>query len=305
MSRYDDLSNIAQKLNQTPKDVITNNWGNCLSSSFIHQTIDNNILNHKKFFRKKHLPFCRGNLYIYSFPSYRVFEIIKNNPILQECRGLITTQLGVRCRPLPVMETRSWTHFLDHINNPSIDITIKIDGQMVLFIHTLNGYKPINKAGKIIKLPKKLFIQVKNLISDAEILGLTPVFEYTDIDKPNVLRSKTGITLVGLRSILTGKIAHSSELIYIAKQYGIGHVLQVTSINDLPDSIIEGVVVNDKNNIWRAKTPEFIELRKLVTSFRYHNSDEVTQPELISEKDIKFHLPKKEFSKWKRRKKEK
>lgn len=307
MSGYDTLALMAHKLSQRPKDQTSSEWGRYeLSSSYIHREVDAAVSRHRKLFRRKKLPFCRGHLYIYRHPSTRVFDLIKNEPILQECRGLITSLLGVMCRPLPVMETKRWEDATAALDDGAT-ATVKIDGRMVMFIQTPDGLRSVDKAGRVVRLPRRCVRQVQQLVHDAEVLGLTPVFEFTDKQRPVVIRTPTALSLVGIRSILTGRIMEVSDLLTVANQYGVDTVTPVTSTADLTKlGLIEGLVFASSDTVWRAKTPEFRELRGAVNSIRYRH-DGLQRPIslcLLSDKDIEAHLSKREITILKRRKRE-
>ena len=263
------LREIAEKLNHTPTDIADGDWGSMsISSSLLMNNIEPMVYKYRKLFRRKKLHYEDGlYLYIYSFPSFRLYELIRKECILRECRGIIMSPLGVRNRPFPVIPTIEWKDALELIEYA----TIKINGLMFTGLPVRNKIYLLNKGGKAIRIEDKYYNRVKRLIRDADILGLTPIFEYTDENKPFVIREKSGCYLVGLRSIRTGKMALSSDLIEIANIYELDKVTEVTKTDLLNiGRTIEGIVVNDGENISRAKTADFKKLQKITSILRYN-----------------------------------
>jgi len=303
MSHIDELRAIAESLNNNPKDDPTNDWGPInLSSNYLTNRIEESVRPHGKLFRRKKLSFESGLiLYIYSYPSYRLFELIRSDPILKECRGLIMSPLGVRSRPFPVIPTIDWEDAL--IRAKTEDATIKINGMMVTGLVTKEGIVCIGKGGKIIDLPPDYQTKMEMLIRDADILGLTPVFELTDFANPLVLRVPSGCYLVGLRSIRTGRMARTADLIKLAKYYSLDPLTIICPEEmTIQANQIEGVVFNDGETIVRAKTPFFRKLQKITSILRYGRKGDLG--ELIAEVDravLKYNLTTREIDDLKRR----
>jgi len=266
-----NLKSLAAKLNSSPTDDMGDNWG-CVgvSSQYIATNLDHRVSKFKKLFRRKKLSYDSGLLlYIYSYPSYYMYELIKKEPLLRECRGIIMSPLGVRIRPFPVIPTVPWEE-IEHYDTDKFDMTIKINGIMFTGLLVKDKIYCINKGGKAIRIHDQYYGRVKRLIHDAEVVGLTPIFEMTDKDKPLVIREQTACYLIGLRSIRTGRMARSEDLIPLAEQYGLDKIRPITKTELLNNTeTIEGVVFNDGKNIARAKTPEFRSIQKITSLLRY------------------------------------
>jgi len=296
------LRDIAETLNHTPTDDYHGDWGSMsISSNLLMNNIDPLVHKYKKLFRRKKLHYDKGlYLYIYAFPSYRLYELIRKECILRECRGIIMSPLGVRTRPFPVIPTIEWKEALKNIDNA----TIKINGIMFTGLPVRNKIYLLNKGGKAIKISDKYYGRVKRLVRDSDILGLTPIFEHTDEDKPLVIREQSGCYLVGLRSIRTGKMALSIDLINIAREYKLDELTMVTKTDLLNiDRLIEGVVINDGENIFRAKTNDFKKLQKITSILRYGRKGNLE--DLIPDVDVElivYNLTNRELGILKRRK---
>jgi hypothetical protein len=265
------LRALAEQLNATPKDSIDDDWGTMgVSSNYIMTHLKHRVGQHKKLFRQKKLSYESGLvLYIYSYPSYHMYELIRKESLLRECRGIILSPLGVRTRPFPVIPTVNWSD-IKHYDDSQFDITIKVNGIMFTGLQVRDKIYCINKGGKAIRIHDNYYGRVKRLVRDADVLGLTPIFELTDQDKPLVIRENTGCTLVGIRSIRTGRMARAFDTIDVADMYSLDKLVKIymTDLLNL-DKTIEGIVFNDGENIARAKTPEFKKLQKITSILRY------------------------------------
>lgn len=297
MPRIDKLRAIAEHLNNNPVDLPTEDWGPLnLSSSYIAKELEDRVRPHGKLFRRKKLAYESGLvLYIYSYPSYRLFELIRSDSLLKECRGLIMSPVGVRNRPFPVIPTIDWSEALNRVEKETA--SVKINGTMITGLVTKNGIVLIGKGGKERVETKAYAERMKTLVQDADILGLTPIFEVTDKDHPLVLREESGCYLVGLRSIRTGRMACIADLVNLSVHYNLLHP-PIIDRNDMErlDRHIEGVVFNDGETIVRSKTDAFRKLQKITSILRYNRRGDLS--DLIHEVDhesLQYNLTTKEL----------
>lgn len=265
-----DIRSLAEKLNSTPQDILTEDWDtNIISSSFILDNLDAVVSKYGKLFRRKKLPYENGLvLYIYAHPSYRLFELIKEEPLLRECRGIIMSPIGIRNRPFPVIPTISWDLAVEKLKTTRA--YIKINGKMITGMVIDGNPICIDKSGNLLT-DSSYEDRMAALIFDLDIHGLTPIFELTNSEKPMVLREATNCYLVGIRSRRTGRLASGTDLIYLSIMYNLGSVDQV-SFDDL-DKVEkkEGLIFNDEFQLIRSKTPLFHKLQKITSIIRFNN----------------------------------
>jgi hypothetical protein len=210
--------------------------------------------------------------------------------------------LGVRSRPFPVIPTVPWED-IQHYDESAFDITVKINGIMFTGLPIRDKIYIINKGGKAIRIHDQYYGRVKKLVLDADVLGLTPIFELTDKTQPLVIKEETGCYLVGLRSIRTGRMSRASDLIELAEEYGLDSVrtLTKTELLNIEDTI-EGVVFNDGENIARAKTPAFRSLQKITSILRYNRKGDISELlPMVDEKLLMANLTERELATLERR----
>ncbi len=295
------LKDLSLRLNSTPEDNLVEGWGsNCISSQFLMDNLQKTVKKQGRLFRKKKLSFDPSlTLYIYAYPSYKLFELAKDEPMLRECRGLILSPLGVRSRPFPLIPTIKWKDAIKKIDH--MDTTIKINGTMVTGLVLKERVVCITKVGKEIELPATFDTNVKELIYDTDILGLTPVFELTNEDKPLVLRERTNCYLIGLRSCRTGRMSSSTDLIKVAEAYGLGPITSISS-GDQISSNMEGIVLCDGEIIMRAKTASFNALQRVTSILRYDRKGDLGEFISKVDKDLLYeNLTTSELEELKRR----
>lgn len=254
---------------------------------------------YKGMFRTRRLPFDTSFvLYIYRFPTYNIFNVIRSNAVLRECRGTVLSHGNVISRPFPVMPTLDWGIMLANTAD-DVDITIKINGTMVVpVVDTRGRIHCVDKIGNNVSLPRDTYHAIRRLAKRADLHNMTPIFEYVDPSKPLVLKEKPGCYLVGMRSLLTGRLASSDDLIKCANHFGLDCLTPV-AVTEIVDKIdIEGVVIHDGINILRSKRPEFKLLQQITSKLRFNRRTNKTTRDLMDELDteyIKRHLTEREL----------
>lgn len=262
------LETISRRLNSSPVDAAPTPWGSQqLTSQYIADNLDRAVSKHGRLFRRKRIG-DHITLYIYAYPSYQLFEAMKSDPLLRECRGIILSPLGVRVRPFPVIPTVPWDDIHKLIDEDNT--TLKINGKMVTGLVDGDRVTCIGKGGDRFNVHPKYVHHVETLLKDANGFGLTALFEITDKHNPLVLREDDGCYLVGLRSNLSGRMATATDLVKVAGEYELDKVTIVTT-SDLPGiAFKEGVVVNDGLSMKRAKTPFFKSIQQITSILRFN-----------------------------------